>query len=169
MTVTADNLVATVQRLVDQDDIKRVLFDYAFHLDAADPEKMLPLFTPDLHVAYGPSHGADGAEAYLETLTSEKFGVAAFFAGTSHHVSNIVIDFVDADTANVRSVLYAFHHYMRERADGIVYGQYHDIVVRTPDGWKIKRRELKHAGTETYHAKGDALNPIPRNSLPGSR
>lgn len=169
MTVTADNLMASVQRLVDQDDIKRVLFEYAFQLDAADPEKMLPLFTEELHVAYGPSHGADGAEAYLATLTDEKFGIAAFFAGTSHHVSNVVIDFVDADTANVRSVLYAFHHYMRERADGIVYGQYHDIVVRTPGGWKIKRRELKHAGTESYHAKGDKLNPIHRHSLPGSR
>ncbi len=44
-------------------------------------------------------------------------------------------------------------------------GQYHDIVVRTPDGWRIKRRELKHAGTENYHAKGDALNPIPRNNV----
>lgn len=165
MTVTADNLIATVQRLVDQDDIKRVLFDYAFHLDAADPQKMLPLFTKDLHVAYGPSHGADGAEAYLATLTDERFGIAPFFAATSHHVSNIVIDFIDEDTANVRSVLYAFHKYNRERPDGIVYGQYHDIVVREADGWKIKRRELKHAATEQYHAKGDALNPIPRNSI----
>ncbi|MEJ1922201.1 nuclear transport factor 2 family protein [Microbacterium sp. KHB019] len=162
--VTDDNLIATVQRLVDENEIQRVLFDYAFHLDAADPDKMIPLFTPDLYIAYGPEHGAEGAEAYLETLSNENTGIAAFFAGTSHHVSNVVIDFVDADTANVRSVLYAYHKYNRERPDGIVYGQYHDIFVRTPEGWRIKRRELKHAGTETYHAKGAALNPIPRNS-----
>lgn len=162
--VTDDNLIASVQRLVDENDIKRVLFEYAFHLDAADPDKMLPLFTPDLYVAYGPSHGAEGADAYLETLSNENTGIAAFFAGTSHHVSNVVIDFVDDDTANVRSVLYAFHKYNRERPDGIVYGQYHDVIVRTDDGWKIQRRELKHAGTESYHAKGPALNPIPRNS-----
>jgi 3-phenylpropionate/cinnamic acid dioxygenase small subunit len=167
-TVTEDTLLETVQRLVDQDEIKRVLYEYAFHLDAADPQKMLPLFTEDLHVAYGPSHGADGAEAYLATLTDEKFGIAAFFGATSHHVSNVVIDFVDPDTANVRSVLYAYHKYNRDRPDGIVYGQYHDIVVRTPEGWKIKRRELKHAGTENYHAKGDKLNPIPRNSVPAA-
>lgn len=163
-TVTDDNLIATVQRLVDEGEIKRILFEYAFHLDAADPEKMIPLFTPDLYIAYGPSHGAEGADAYLETLSNERTGIAAFFGGTSHHVSNVVIDFVDADTAHVRSVLYAYHKYNRERPDGIVYGQYHDIVVRTPEGWKIKRRELKHAGTEQYHAKVEALNPIPRNS-----
>jgi len=169
MIIDQDNLIATVQRLADEADIQRVLYEYAFHLDAADPEKMIPLFTPDLHVAYGPSHGADGAAEYLETLASPTLGVAAFFAATSHHVSNVVIDFEGPDTARVRSVLYAYHHYMRDRPDGFVYGQYHDVFVRTEDGWKIQWRELKHAGTENYHAKGDALNPIPRNSLPGAR
>lgn len=165
MTVNADNLISNVQKLVDRVDIERVLFDYAFHLDAADPEKMIPLFTADLHVAYGPSHGAEGADAYLETLSNEKTGIASFFAGTSHHVSNVVIDFTGDNTATVRSVLYAYHKYNRERPDGIVMGQYHDEFVRTPGGWKIKRRELKHMGTENYHAKSSALNPIPRKSI----
>ncbi|AIP34790.1 hypothetical protein DR64_8107 [Paraburkholderia xenovorans LB400] len=165
MIVNSDNLISNVQKLVDRADIERVLYEYAFHLDAADPEQMLPLFTADLHVAYGPNHGAVGAEAYLETLSNDKSGIASFFAATSHHVSNVVIDFTGADTATVRSVLYAYHKYNRERPDGIVMGQYHDEFVRTPEGWKIKRRELKHAGTENYHAKGAALNPIPRKSI----
>lgn len=164
MSVTQDNLVATVQKLVDQDEITRLLYDYANLIDLNETDQLLALFTPDCHIAYGPDHGADGIDAYRETLQSERFGVGAFFAGTSHHVSNVVIDFVDADTARVRSALYAWHKYNRERPDGVVMGQYHDIVVRTPDGWRIKRRELKHAGTENYHAKGDALNPIPRNN-----
>jgi hypothetical protein len=162
MTVTADNLLATVQRLADEADIQRVLFDYAFHLDGNRPDEVIKNFTDDLYVAYGPQHGAQGKPAYLETLANDKSGIGAFFAGTSHHVSNVVIDFVDENTANVRSVLYAWHKYNRERPDGIVMGQYHDRFVRTPGGWKIQRRELKHAGTEAYHAKSAALNPIPR-------
>lgn len=165
MTVTKDNLVATVQRLVDKDDIARVLYDYANFLDLNDPEPLLALFTADCHIAYGPDHGADGVDAYRETLVSDRFGIGAFFAGTSHHVSNVSIDFVDEDTVNVRSALYAWHRYNRERPDGVVMGQYHDTLVRTSDGWKIKRRELKHLGTESYHAKGDALNPVPRNNV----
>lgn len=165
MTVTQDNLVATVQRLVDKDDIARVLYDYANFLDLNDPEPLLALFTADCHIAYGPDHGADGVGAYRETLVSDRFGIGAFFAGTSHHVSNVSIDFVDEDTVNVRSALYAWHRYNRERPDGVVMGQYHDTLVRTSDGWKIKRRELKHLGTESYHAKGDALNPVPRNNV----
>jgi 3-phenylpropionate/cinnamic acid dioxygenase small subunit len=165
MKVTRDNLVTAVQTLVDKDEIARVLYDYAYYLDLNETDKLLELFTQDCHIAYGPEHGANGVEEYRETLQSEKFGVGAFFAGTSHHVSNVVIDFTDDDTATVRSVLYAWHKYNRERPDGVVMGQYHDILVRTPEGWRIKRRELKHAGTETYHAKGDALNPIPRNNV----
>ncbi|MCW2672451.1 MAG: hypothetical protein JWP14_1040 [Frankiales bacterium] len=165
MSVTQDNLLATVQKLVDQGDIARVLYDYANFLDLNETEQLLALFTGDCHIAYGPEHGADGVDAYRETLESDRFGVGAFFAGTSHHVSNVVIDFVDDNTASVRSVLYAWHKYNRDRPDGVVMGQYHDILVRTPEGWRIKRRELKHAGTESYHAKGDALNPIPRNNV----
>lgn len=164
MKVTDENLLATVQRLVDKDEIERVLYDYANFLDLNDTKNLVTLFTSDCHIAYGPDHGADGIEAYRETLEHEKFGVGAFFAGTSHHVANVVIDFADDDTANVRSVLYAWHRYNRDRPDGVVMGQYHDVLVRTDDGWKIQRRELKHAGTENYHAKGDALNPIPRNN-----
>lgn len=164
MKVNDDNLAAVVQQLVDRQEIEQILYDYANFLDLNEPKSLVALFTPDCHIAYGPDHGADGAEAYLATLEHEKFGVGAFFAGTSHHVSNVVIEFTDDDTAGVRSVLYAWHRYNRERPDGIVMGQYHDVVVRTPDGWKIARRELKHAGTESYHAKGDALNPIPRKN-----
>jgi 3-phenylpropionate/cinnamic acid dioxygenase small subunit len=162
--VTQDNLVATVQRLTDEAAIARVLFDYANFLDLNETDSLVELFTADCHIAYGPEHGATGVEAYRETLQDERFGVGAFFAATSHHVSNIVIDFVDDDTVNVRSALYAWHKYNRERPDGVVMGQYHDILVRTDDGWKIKRRELKHLGTESYHAKGDALNPVPRRN-----
>lgn len=164
MKVTDENLLVTVQRLADKEAIERLLYDYTYFLDLNDTKSLVALFTPDCHIAYGPDHGADGADAYRETLEHEKYGVGAFFAATSHHVSNIVIDFVDGDTANVRSVVYAWHRYNRDRPDGIVMGQYHDVVARTGEGWKIQRRELKHAGTENYHAKGNALNPIPRNN-----
>ncbi|MEU6643551.1 nuclear transport factor 2 family protein [Saccharomonospora sp. NPDC046836] len=164
MPVTADNLLDHVQQLVDERDIKRVLFEYAFHLDAADPAKMLPLFTPDLYVAYGESHGASGPEEYLEVLANNKTGIAAFFAGTSHHVSNVVIDFADTDKATVRSVLYAWHKYNRERPDGIVYAQYHDVFVRTAEGWKIQQRKQLTTGTEQYHARPETLVMAPRKS-----
>ena len=87
-------------------------------------------------------------------------GIGTFFRGTSHHNSNIVIDFVSDTEANVRSVVLAIHRYTRERPDGILYGQYFDTVVKTADGWKFKRRELRTTMTTDYHVK--ASNPIGR-------
>lgn len=165
MKITQDNLLAQVQRLVDEADIKRVLFDYAFNLDAAAPENMIPLFTDDLFVAYGETHGARGPEEYLSVLGNEKTGIAAFFAGTSHHVTNVVIDFTGDDEATVRSVLYAWHRYNRARADGIVYAQYHDKFARTGDGWRIRERRQFTTGTENFHARPETLVMAPRNSV----
>lgn len=161
--VNADNLIATVQRMADEDEIRRVLYTYAHHLDAEEPEGMLPLFTDDLYVSYG-NHGAEGPEAYLHTLANPETGIAAFFAGTSHHVSNVVIDFIDENTANVRSVLLAWHKYNRERPNGIVYGQYHDVFVRSDGAWKIQRREQQTAGTDNYHARPEKMLMIRRSS-----
>ena len=150
-----------VDQLLAAEEIRRLIYDYAFHLDLNHPEELADLFVDDCEVVYGPGFGAEGKDAYLKTLD----GIGEFFAATSHHVSNVVVDFDGDDRATARSVLYAWHRYNRERPDGVVMGQYHDTLVRTSDGWKIKRRELKHLGTESYHAKGDALNPVPRNNV----
>jgi len=138
-----------VQQLLDAREIERLVFDYAFHLDMNQPDELADLFVEDCEVVYGPDFGAVGRPAYLETLQ----GIGTFFSATSHHVSNIVVDFSDEDAAMVRSVLYAWHRYVRERPDGHMWGQYHDIVVRVDGQWRFKRRELRASGTKDFHVK----------------
>lgn len=160
MTVDIDELAATVAYLAEKDAIKTVLYDYGFYLDMNMTKELADLFTDDCYIAYGPGFGADGIAAYRDTLE----GVGTFFNATSHHVSNVVIVLEDDDTATVRSVLYAWHRYNRDRPDGYVLGQYHDTMVRTEDGWKFKRRELKHAGTVDFHTKPANQTMIERRS-----
>ncbi|MFF2850300.1 nuclear transport factor 2 family protein [Streptomyces sp. NPDC058001] len=139
-----------VAELVETGRIHRLLFDYAHHLDMNHPEEIAALFTEDCYVAYGPDFGAEGRAAYRETLG----GIGSFFAATSHHVSNIVVDFgPDLATATVRSVLYAWHRYVKDRPDGHFFGQYHDELVRTDDGWRFARRELRASGVVDFHVK----------------
>ena len=114
MTVDIDTLATIVKYLAEKDAIKTVLYDYGFYLDMNMTKELADLFTDDCYVAYGPGFGADGIDAYRETLE----GVGTFFGGTSHHVSNVVVAFEDDDTATVRSVLYAWHRYNRDRPDG---------------------------------------------------
>jgi ketosteroid isomerase-like protein len=138
-----------VQHLVAAEEIRRLIYDYAFHLDMNHPQELAELFVEDCEVIYGPGFGAEGKEAYLKTLD----GIGAFFQATSHHVSNVVVDFTGEAEATARSVLYAWHRYNRDRPDGHVWGQYHDGFVRVGGRWLFKRRELRVSGTHNFHVK----------------
>lgn len=139
-----------VQQLIKAEEVRRLLFDYAFCLDMNHTKELAELFCEDCEVIYGPGFGAEGREAYAKTLE----GVGSFFKATSHHVSNITIDFVSDDEVNVRSVVYAWHRYNRDMPDSHLWGQYHDVIVRESDGqWRFKRRELRTTGEKDFHVK----------------
>ncbi len=146
----------TLEKLLDERAIERIVFDYAYYLDMNMPEDMATLFVDDCVVSYAPNFGAEGIEAYKKTLD----GIGTFFRATSHHVSNIVIDFVSDTEATVRAAVLAIHRYTKERPDGVLYGQYHDVVVKQDGAWKFKTRILKTTMTTDYHVK--AFNPIGR-------
>lgn len=146
-----------IEKLVERSAIERVLSDYAYYLDMNMPDKMVDLFIDDCEVSYAPNFGAVGIEAYKKTLD----GIGTFFTGTSHHNSGTVVDFVSPAEAHTRTIVLAIHRYTKERPDGILYGQYHDILVKVNGQWKFKRRELRTTMTTDYHVK--AANPIGRN------
>lgn len=145
-----------LERLLDERAIERLLFDYAYYLDMNMPDEMAALFVEDCEVSYAPNFGASGLAAYKKTLE----GIGTFFSATTHHVSNIRVDFDAPDRARVRAVVLAVHRYTRERPDGILYGQYDDVVVKVDGEWKFKNRTLRTTMTTDYHVK--ASNPIGR-------
>ncbi|NMN97521.1 nuclear transport factor 2 family protein [Antrihabitans stalactiti] len=152
MTTAQDTTTRELAELLSIKKIERVLFDYAYYLDMNLPDDLAALFTEDCYVAYGPNFGADGRKAYRETLD----GIGTFFTATSHHVSNVVVDFSDdLRSAKVRSVLYAWHRYTKEgKADGYFFGQYHDeFVFDDTSGWLFTRRELRASGVTDFHVK----------------
>jgi hypothetical protein len=144
------------QMMVEQRAIERMMFDYSYHLDMNHPGELAALFVEDCEVSYAPNFGAKGMEDYKKTLE----GIGTYFRGTSHHNSNVVVEFLSETEAMVRSIILAIHRYTKDRPDGILYGQYHDVVVKTPGGWKFKRRELRTTMTTDYHVR--AFNPIGR-------
>ena len=153
--MTATAMTAAV-RLLEEKAIERIIHDYAYFLDMNQPAKMVELFVDDCEVSYAPNFGASGIEAYTKTLD----GIGTFFSATSHHVSGVVIDWVSETEANVRAILVAIHRYTRDRPDGILYGQYHDVVVKQDGKWKFKTRILKTTMVTDYHVK--TANPIGR-------
>jgi hypothetical protein len=145
-----------LRRLIEEREIARLMYDYSYALDMNRPAELAALFIEDCKVSYAPNFGAEGMEAYKKTLE----GIGTFFRGTSHHNSNICIDFVTDTEADVRSIVLAIHRYTKERPDGILYGQYFDKVVKVGALWKFKARELRTTIASSYHVK--AGNPIGR-------
>jgi hypothetical protein len=136
-------------KLIEERAVERLLYDYSYALDMNRPNELAALFVEDCKVSYAPNFGAEGMAAYKKTLE----GIGTFFRGTSHHNSNICVDFVGATKANVRSIVIAIHRYTKERPDGILYGQYFDLVVKTGGQWKFKSRELRTTLASDYHVK----------------
>jgi hypothetical protein len=145
-----------LHKLIEERAISRLMYDYSYALDMNRPDELAALFIEDCKVSYAPNFGAEGMEAYKKTLE----GIGTFFRGTSHHNSNICVDFVSDTEADVRSIVLAIHRYTKERPDGILYGQYFDRVVKVGEQWKFKMRELRTTLASSYHVK--AGNPIGR-------
>jgi 3-hydroxyacyl-CoA dehydrogenase len=125
----------------DRIEIMRLLYRYCAMLDSMELELVTELFTRDCVVIYGPdermqSHGADDLAISLRRL--------ARFARTSHHLSNVELDFEGQDAARGRSYVIAWHQHPDGRMQTL-YAEYHDHFVRTDRGWRIaERRQLTH-------------------------
>lgn len=148
--------MSDIERVVAERAIERLLYDYCFYLDMNRPADMAALFVDDCEVSYAPNFGAKGMEAYKKTLE----GIGTYFKSTSHHVSNIVIDWVSDREVTVRAIVLAVHRYQEEKPDGILYGQYHDVVVKESGQWKFKKRDLRTTMSTAYHVR--KFNPIGR-------
>ena len=133
-----------MRHLVDHQQIEQVLIAYCVHLDRMDLAALTALFTADCDVDYGDdprlkSKGAAGLGASLERMWR--------WARTSHHLSNVMIEFEDDETAQATSYVQAWH----ERADGssaTIMGQYHDRIVRQSGRWLIAQRRMVMNGCD---------------------
>lgn len=144
----------------DRAAIEEVLAIYCIALDEMDLDRLAALFTADCRVDYGPdarlqSNGAADLRQSLERMWR--------WRRTSHHLSNVTIDFEDADTANVVSYVLAWH----ERPDltsATVYGRYVDRFVRTTEGWRIAKRRMLMNGSDRAFTVD--INPLERREAP---
>lgn len=133
-----------VQRLEDREEIAGLLGRYCIALDRMELDDLARLFTDDCSVAYGPdpllqSEGSAALARSLERLWRWK--------RTSHHLSNVVIDFNGDNSADATSHVLAWH----EHPDGstaTVFGQYLDKVVRIDGRWRIHRRRMVMNGSD---------------------
>lgn len=144
---------ADLGALLAHQDITDVLVAYCCHLDRMDLGALATLFTEDCAVVYGedPALAAHG-RSHLEQSLARMWR----WKRTAHHLANVRITFAGPNSAESESYVHAWH----ETPDGrtaTIFGRYLDTLVRTPEGWRISRRQMDMNGADQ-----DFRVPIPQ-------
>jgi hypothetical protein len=145
-------------RVDDRLEIADLLYRYAYHFDRNEPEHVAALFTPDAVIDYGPELAPiRGRDAIVERIGP---GLVGTFAATSHHISNPMVRFLDAGTAQAVAYVYAWHRYHDRSEVGHLWGQYHIRTRATDEGWKISELILRAVAVTDFHR--ERMHPIGR-------
>jgi 3-phenylpropionate/cinnamic acid dioxygenase small subunit len=129
-----------VRELSDRAAITELVHTYARLVDERDFAGAAGVFTEDCRAEYGVREAdtMGSAAAVGDWLTQQlREGTA-----TSHHISNVQIEFADADHAATTSYVYAWHRSPGVEVEPVVMARYVDRVERTAGGWRIAHRRM---------------------------
>ncbi len=128
----------TDPRTADRLAIGEVLARYVWALSDKDWNAFRACFTADAHVDYTTAGGIAGSAAEAATWLEQTLSL---FDVTVSQSSNVVIDFIGNDRADVRSL---YKMTMRIPGDTPTYmeacGCYRDKAVRAGSGWLLSDR-----------------------------
>jgi hypothetical protein len=133
-----------LQQLSDRAEIQELLTRYCHAIDENDWPTLDNIFTDDTECDYsqfgGPRCDKKGLIEFLS-------GFVGSIAGSQHTISTMTIDLA-ADTAKVRTAAQVMLIMPDENGVNQINVSglwYHDTVVKTTQGWRIKQRTLKYA------------------------
>lgn len=142
---------SAVQKLVDELAIRNLLAELTHLMDTGseeDLERYIALFTEDatwtvIPPGGGPPRERKGREDILANVRHlRSAGIQGPDSGTKHALDTIVVSFTAPDTAVVRCNWQYFKECSSKAPVLASVGQYLSTFARTPDGWKLARREL---------------------------
>lgn len=127
-------------------ECQRLQVGYAVSADQGDIDGFVGCFAEDGEVVVPGAPPFVGHEAIRASIVA----LGALGVTYRHLVTNAFITVHDAGSAAGVCYLLTFNSSAPAEADGSrpieapgTVGEYHDAFVRTPGGWRIKRRELK--------------------------
>jgi len=148
-----------LQQIMDRQAITDGLHWYTKWVDLNRVDKQVEIFAEDGRITFSDDNGWTVGRANIETLIAP---LVAAYKATHHYISNVEITFESADEARCQCYLHAWHRPADGGVDFTLYAQYHDLWTRTAEGWRIKERRLKTAGTVGRELAGTDLVGIGR-------
>ena len=135
-----DDVSGRLRRLEDRNEIAELMYRYAEGVRAGSAEAMAACFSDDASIDYG----QDVRRGRLEILgyfSQQLESLAHDRLASTPVVGNLTID-LDGDGARCESTVLAIHALRREGRDIVIVRgtRNDDDVVRTDEGWRIRRR-----------------------------
>jgi 3-phenylpropionate/cinnamic acid dioxygenase small subunit len=141
-----------VQRVADELEIRNLVAELSQLADTASDaelERYLDLFTEDATwVVLAQTEGLSpqvrsGRREILEGVRERRSaGIQGPGTSTRHAVSTLVVRFETSDRAVARCYWQYFTHTSSAAPVLALMGEYRNTFVRTPQGWRLERREL---------------------------
>lgn len=125
----------------DREDITDVLVRYATGIDSRDWDLLRSCFSDDSTFDYGDVGSWNTPEAITEFMRNAHSGPSM------HRLSNFAIE-VEKNKAIARTYVDARVHGKEGRGGVQSVGYYDDELVRTAEGWKIKKRAYTSVSME---------------------
>ncbi len=141
MSATEETVVgqAELRQLLDQADIREVLYRYSSAIDSFDNEGVRGTLADDIWAQYGNAEPVTGGDKLAQWIADATASVI-----WQHHLLNVYHVDVDGDLARTISYLTSYQVFAEDpKAAIVLVARYHDELRRTPQGWKISRRTME--------------------------
>ncbi len=132
------------ERISIERECERLVTAYCHYVDHGEAERIAELFTED-GAWISPEATLDGREGIRKAMAARQANVGRM---SRHVCNNFLIDVIDENSATATVYLTLYRHDGREgRAlspleSPMMVGEYRDRFTRTPEGWRIARREI---------------------------
>lgn len=135
-----EELKKEIRELRDIIEIQRVVSGVSLWSDLGDHAAGEALYTPDAVLDYTSMFGPEGGSVKVRDFWQSCLEFLPGFDATHHQTTNFDV-VVNGDTAKAISLVRATHRIDNDIANN--GGVYEHELVRTPQGWKIKRQSYR--------------------------
>lgn len=132
-----------VQRIIDRDAIIDTINNYAFGVDLRDWELYRSIFTDEFEADLSSLSGSEPQLVTADDWVAQVRSGLSGYRGTQHIMSNHRVS-IAGDEAKTKVYFQATHYLPNDQGDShwSIGGYYDHTLVRTPQGWKIRKLKL---------------------------
>ena len=132
---------SVLRRVADELEIRSLIADVARYADSATVDEYVALFTEDAHWGMPGAPRTGSADIRAGSDARRVAGETGPGSGTRHLVTTIAVQVDGSDVATADST-WLFLVDTTASPSIKLCGTYRDRFVRTPEGWRVARRDI---------------------------